>query len=61
MTRSSLREWTLGVTSVAVLGAVLLSGVSADEPFSPHVDSDGNISFPADFRTTMVHLDYKKL
>lgn len=32
------------------------SFASADENFSPYVDEEGNISFPADFRTTMVHL-----
>lgn len=28
----------------------------ADDTFSPYVDSNGNISFPLDFRTNMVHL-----
>jgi len=30
--------------------------VSAADEFSPYVDGDGNISFPEDFRSHMVHL-----
>lgn len=30
--------------------------VMADDTFSPYVDAKGNISFPLDFRTNMVHL-----
>ncbi len=30
--------------------------VSAADEFSPHVDEDGNINFPVDFRSHMVHL-----
>ncbi len=38
---------TLGWTSVALL---------AGEGFSSYVDANGNISFPKEFRTSMVHL-----
>ena len=30
--------------------------LQANEAFSPYVDANGNISFPAGFRTSMVHL-----
>jgi len=45
-------------TSIAcafILGVGSFS-VMADDTFSPYVDSKGNISFPSDFRTNMVHL-----
>jgi len=32
------------------------SPISAEESFSAYVDTEGNISFPDDFRTSMVHL-----
>jgi len=38
---------TLGLTSISLL---------AGDGFSPYVDDKGNISFPNDFRTSMVHL-----
>lgn len=45
----------------AVLAALSLLGLEsfradAQESFSPYVDDDGGISFPRNFRTTMVHL-----
>ena len=43
------------VICAAVLG-VPATTAAANESFSPHVDDEGNISFPTGFRTTMVHL-----
>ena len=40
---------------IVVLGLISLS-VAADDGFSPYVDDSGNISFPGDFRISMVHL-----
>ena len=50
-------SYRLSVALSALL--VVASGVSvgqADEGFSPYVDKDGNISFPAGFRSSMVNL-----
>ena len=48
------------VTSVCVLAAVItsltVSAAMAGDDFSAYVDEKGNISFPEDFRTSMVHL-----
>ncbi len=46
---------------MVLLGASLMSGLSAvpvnaDSVFSPYVDKQGNISFPEEFRHSMVHL-----
>jgi hypothetical protein len=43
----------LFVASLITLPATVLN---AEENFSSYVDKDGNISFPTDFRTSMVHL-----
>ena len=45
----------VGVTA-AIIAGLSLTAVGADEGFSPYVDEQGNISFPEDFRTSMVHL-----
>ncbi len=42
--------------SAVLLLAAYFSNSQADETFSPHVDESGEISFPSDFRSTMVHL-----
>ena len=48
------------ILSAAVLIASLVGAsnlpVMAQDPFSPIVDEKGNISFPNDFRISMVHL-----
>jgi len=48
------------ILSVAVLVASLIGAINlpvmANDPFSPIVDEKGNISFPTDFRISMVHL-----
>ena len=41
---------------VSVMGSFLVLADGETEKFSPHVDGKGNISFPAEFRTSMVHL-----
>ena len=41
---------------VTVAAAVSIAFAASKEILSPHVDNDGNISFPSGFRTTMVHL-----
>ena len=43
------------LTTVVALG-LTLPPANADESSSPYVDAKGNISFPKDFRTSMVHL-----
>jgi hypothetical protein len=45
----------IGVASVLIAGMSFTS-VVAEEGFSPYVDGQGNISFPGDFRISMVHL-----
>jgi len=46
-----------GARSVLAAIALLASlSVGAQSDFSPYVDDEGNISFPAGFRTSMVHL-----
>ncbi len=47
---------TAFMMSAVLLLAVYYSSGQADEAFSPHVDESGEISFPSDFRSTMVHL-----
>ena len=53
----SIKFTKLGFNLVCVL-AISVSSFSliADEKFSSHVDGKGNISFPQEFRTSMVHL-----
>ncbi len=48
----------VGAATVIIAGLSLfsISPISADEGFSPYVDEQGNISFPDEFRTSMVHL-----
>jgi len=43
-------------TIIVALWFSSVSAVAADDEFSPYVDEQGNISFPDDFRTDMVHL-----
>lgn len=45
----------LGTTLSLVFGANLVT-VAAQDSFSPHVNGSGEISFPENFRTSMVHL-----
>jgi len=48
-----------GIALAAMVGlatSVASMDASADENFSPWVDAQGEISFPADFQTSMVHL-----
>ena len=40
----------------AIIAALSLTAMAADDGFSPYVDQQGNISFPGGFRTSMVHL-----
>ncbi|WP_394393994.1 hypothetical protein [Shewanella woodyi] len=44
----------------SIYAALILTGLAtpvlAQEIFSPSVDKSGNISFPADYRSTMEHL-----
>ena len=53
----SIKLSNVGFNLVCVL-AISVSSFSliADEKFSSHVDDKGNISFPQEFRTSMVHL-----
>lgn len=45
------------VALITVLSALLaVTSVNADDSFSAYVDKQGNISFPKDFRISMVHL-----
>ncbi len=50
-----LYKSAVGVVFAAIT-ALTLSAVMADDGFSPYVDDEGNISFPEEFRTSMVHL-----
>jgi hypothetical protein len=50
-----LKKLGRSIACVVILGVGSFS-VMADDTFSPYVDSNGNISFPLDFRTNMVHL-----
>ncbi|MDH3461522.1 MAG: cytochrome P460 family protein [Burkholderiaceae bacterium] len=45
----------VGVIAAAVVGLSLFPAMANDK-FSPYVDDEGNIGFPAGFRTSMVHL-----
>lgn len=40
----------------AIIVGLSLSAIAADQGFSAYVDDQGNIRFPEDFRTSMVHL-----
>lgn len=53
----AIRLKTLGLSlaCVAIVGAGSFT-VVAEDTFSPYVDGKGNISFPSNFRTNMVHL-----
>lgn len=46
----------LACASVFAAGVSFHSASMAQDSFSPHVDSEGTISLPKDFRLTMVHL-----
>lgn len=54
---SSWRKATiaLALAAAASIGLVA-STATAEDTFSPYVDDAGNISFPEDFRTSMIHL-----
>jgi len=53
-----MRQIRIGAATVILAGMSLFanSAIAADEGFSPYVDEQGNISFPSDFRSSMVHL-----
>ena len=55
MSIKSTRTWISGVVWASFLG-ILSMPVNAGDTFSPYVDKKGAISFPDDFRMTMVHL-----
>ena len=42
--------------AIIIVFGFLSLNVAADDSFSPYVDDSGNISFPGDFRMSMVHL-----
>ena len=48
-----LKKISAGVLSTLVFCSV---AIAQENSFSPHVDGKGNIQFPEDFRTSMVHL-----
>ena len=48
-------KFIVSVLLAATLGFTL-APITANEAFSPYVDTKGNISFPVGFRTSMVHL-----
>ena len=50
-----LKKLGISLACVAIVGAGSFS-VMAEDAFSPYVDGKGNISFPLNFRTNMVHL-----
>jgi hypothetical protein len=52
--RKSYR-WPVTLSTLLVVGFAVSAG-QADEGFSPYVDTDGDISFPTGFRSSMVHL-----
>jgi len=55
MTRKNLYKFTISLT--ILLGSALSAFSStAEESFSSYVDEEGNISFPEEFRMSMVHL-----
>lgn len=45
-----------GVASTVVLSAALINVAVAQNGFSPYVDEEGNISFPENFCTSLVHM-----
>lgn len=47
---------TVGALLAASLFTLAVLPVNAHDGFSPYVDDKGAISFPAGFRTSMVHL-----
>jgi hypothetical protein len=52
-----IRSKRIGVSiACAVILGIGSFSVVAEDTFSPYVDAKGNISFPLDFRTNMVHL-----
>lgn len=52
-----IRSKKIGASiACAVILGVGSFSVMADDTFSPYVDAKGNISFPLEFRTNMVHL-----
>lgn len=50
-----LKKIGTSIGFAVILGVGSFSAM-ADDTFSPYVDDKGNISFPKNFRTTMVHL-----
>ncbi len=46
----------LGLLAAGLLLGIHLVSTAAQDVFSPHVDADGNITLPEDFRMNMVHL-----
>ena len=52
----SFRMRKIAVVACAILSALGVGSVAANESFSAHVDSNGGIRLPADFRLSMVHL-----
>lgn len=49
-------KFSIPAIFTAILSLVQLSPAIAGDNFSPYVDTKGNINFPHDFRTSMVHL-----
>ncbi len=50
-----MRRFHYSILLIAVIAGLSLA-VTADDQFSVHVDGQGNISLPRDFRATMAHL-----
>jgi len=45
-----------GILTLALICAYTSGAVAEDKMFSPYVDNKGNIKFPDEFRTSMLHL-----
>ncbi|MDO6545368.1 cytochrome P460 family protein [Photobacterium sanguinicancri] len=51
-----LKLVTVGSFVVIINSLLASNAIAQGSEFSPYVDSEGKISFPSDFRTSMVHL-----
>jgi hypothetical protein len=56
MGRALQKQICAGTISLILFCAYCAAALAQDKEFSPYVDNKGNIQFPDDFRTSMVHL-----
>ncbi|MDX2503901.1 MAG: cytochrome P460 family protein [Gammaproteobacteria bacterium] len=56
MSRSLQKQICAGIIPTIVFCTFCSVALAQDKEFSPYVDNKGNIQFPEEFRTSMVHL-----